>query len=376
MRILMVSKACIVGIYQRKLEEMARLPGVDLTVIVPPSWRESSGEVCLERAYQEGYRMLVEPIRFNGDFHLHYFPTVPRHLAEFRPDIVHIDEEPYNLASWHTLRAARRIGARTLIFGWQNILRRYPWPFSAGEAWTLRHIDHAIAGTESVASIWRDKGYRGPLSVIPQFGVDPVMFQPVEKPATDRPLRIGYIGRLVPEKGIDLLIRALRCIRDSNPDFLWELEIIGGGPERHRLEGLAERLGLSDRLTFSGSLKSTQMPERYRQLDLIVVPSRTLPNWKEQFGRVLIEAMACGLPVIGSDSGAIPDVVGEGGLIFPEDDLDALADRLRRLLQDGALRHQLGERGRARIVEKFTHAQVAAQTVDVYRQMLDRPRQE
>src|SRR5262249_24033427 len=155
--------------------------------------------------------MLVEPIRFNGNFHLHYFPTVTRRLAEFRPDIVHIDEEPYNVAAWHTLRAARRIGAKTLFFSWQNILRRSPWPFSAGESWTLRHIDHAIAGTEGAASIWRAKGYNGPLTVIPQFGVDPIMFQPNGNRDDDHVTRIGYIGRLVREKGVDLLIHALQC---------------------------------------------------------------------------------------------------------------------------------------------------------------------
>src|SRR5262249_40778798 len=180
--------------------------------------------------------MLVEPIRFNGNFHLHYFPTVPRHLAEFRPDIVHIDEEPYNVAAWHTLRAARRIGAKTLFFSWQNILRRYPWPFSMGEAWTLRTVDHAVAGTESAASTRRAKGYKGPLTGIPQFGVDPIMFLPARNRAGDHITRIGYIGRLVPEKGVDLLLRALRCVRESDPDLRWELAVIGGGPERDRLE--------------------------------------------------------------------------------------------------------------------------------------------
>ncbi len=365
MRILMISKACVVGTYQRKLEEMARLPDVDLTVIVPPSWRDASGEVRLERAHVEGYRMLVEPMRFNGNFHLHYFPTLARRLHDIRPDIVHIDEEPYNVATWHALWLARRIGAKALFFSWQNIRRDYPIPFSTGERWVLRYIDYAIMGTNSAAEVWRAKGYCKPLTVIPQFGVDPAIFAPAESRPAGRGFVIGYVGRLVPEKGVDLLIRALARVKG-----MWRLEIIGQGPERENLQRLAASLNLSKQIAFTGQVSSTRMPTFYRELDALVIPSRTLPNWKEQFGRVIIEAMACGVPVIGSDSGAIPDVIGDSGLIFPEDDDEALADRLQMLMQDEALRQELAVCGRARVLDKFTHAQVAAQTVGVYRMML------
>src|ERR1700694_4441962 len=120
MRILMISKACVVGTYQRKLEELERLPGIALTVIVPPRWRDPSGDLVLERVYTNGYRLLVEPMWFNGSFHFHLYPTLNRRVHEIRPDIVHIDEEPYNLATWQALSTARRLGAKTLFFSWQN----------------------------------------------------------------------------------------------------------------------------------------------------------------------------------------------------------------------------------------------------------------
>src|SRR5258707_15589833 len=147
MRILMISKAVVVGIYQRKLEEMARLPDVQLTVIVPPFWRDPSGEVRLERAYTQGYDLRVQPMRFNGNFHLHYFPTLAPCFADIQPQIVHIDEEPYNLAAWHALWLARRTGAKTLFFSWQNILKQYPLPFALGERYVLLHIYYALAGS-------------------------------------------------------------------------------------------------------------------------------------------------------------------------------------------------------------------------------------
>ena len=114
-RVLMVSKACLVGVYQRKLEEMAAYPEIQLTVAVPASWRDERGLTRLERAHVRGYDLVVEPLAFNGSFHLHFYPQLGRRIAQVGPDLVHIDEEPYNLATWHAMRLARRHGARTHI---------------------------------------------------------------------------------------------------------------------------------------------------------------------------------------------------------------------------------------------------------------------
>jgi glycosyltransferase involved in cell wall biosynthesis len=102
-----------------------------------------------------------------------------------------------------------------------------------------------------------------------------------------------------------------------------------------------------------------------------VLPSRSRPNWVEQFGRVLIEAMACGVPVVGSDCGEIPNVVGDAGLIFPEGDVEALRECLARLMREGDLWADLSRRGRERVLAHFTQAQIAAQTVAVYRRVVD-----
>ncbi|RMF81684.1 MAG: glycosyltransferase family 1 protein [Chloroflexi bacterium] len=365
MRVLMVSKACVVGIYQQKLEHIARHDAIDLLVIVPPSWRDERGETRLERVYTDGYRMEITPLRFNGNFHLHYFHGLREFVCDFQPHIMHIDEEPYNLATWHALRTASYVDAKTLFFSWQNINRRYPPPFSFGEQWVLRHIDYAIAGTKSAAQVWRQKGYTGPLAVIPQFGVDPTLFAPTDERPT-RPFTIGYIGRLVEEKGIALLLKAAAQLRDPH----WQMRIIGGGPQRDDLARQAARLGIAQQVTFVEQLPSTEMPAQYHRLDVLVLPSLTRPNWKEQFGRVLIEAMASGVPVIGSSSGAIPDVIGEAGLIFAEGDPDALTQQLTQVQGDADLRDCLRKRGRERVLTRFTHEQVAAATVRVYHEMM------
>lgn len=365
MRVLMLSKACIVGIYQRKLEEIARL-GVELLTLVPPSWRDERGETPLERVYTEGYTLESIPIARNGDFHLHFYPTLGARIREFRPHIVHIDEEPYNLATWHALYHAKRAGAKTLFFSWQNIVRRYPPPFGWGERWTLCNVDYAIVGTESAAEVWRAKGYRGKLAVIAQFGTDPMLFQPAAA-RPNRPFTIGYFGRLVEEKGLTVLLRAAAQLEGD-----WRLILLGGGPQRDELARLADDLGVAARVEFRALVPSTAMPAQYHDLDVLALPSLTRPNWKEQFGRVLVEAMASGVPVVGSDSGAIPDVIGDGGLVVPEGDVNALAAALHKLCADPALRAELGGRGRARAVAHFTHESVAAATVKVYREMMGR----
>lgn len=358
----MLSKACLVGAYQKKLEALAGL-GVELTVAVPPEWRDERGITSLERAYTRGYELTVTPIAFNGNFHLHFYPRFSELLRRVRPQVVHVDEEPYNLATWLAVRQAQAAGARTLFFSWQNLLRRYPPPFSWMEQDVLRRADAGLAGNQAALEVWRAKGYTGPLSVVPQFGVDPELFQPLEQ-RPEQPFTVGYAGRLVPEKGLDLLLLALQ----HTPGV--RARLVGAGPERRLLEHLLQEFQLQDRVTLEPLVASTQMPALLPQFDALVLPSRTRPNWKEQFGRVLIEAMACGVPVIGSDSGELPHVIGAAGLVFPEANVEALAAHLCALRDDPALRARLAAAGRARVLERFTQRQIAEQTAAVYRTLI------
>ncbi|MEZ4656395.1 MAG: glycosyltransferase [Caldilineaceae bacterium] len=370
MKVVMVSKALVTAAYRRKAAEIAAL-GVDLTVIVPPSWRDSRGVQRVGQQIAQEYKLTVAPVLLNGHFHLHFYPTLARRLAQIQPDLLHMDEEPYNLATWLALRAAHRLGIPSLFFCWQNIQRQYPPPFRWMEQNSYQWARHAIAGNVEAATVLQRKGYRGPLSIIPQFGVDPALFQPAPHASaceadSPNPLRIGYAGGLVAEKGIDILLQACALLKGA-----WNLHIVGSGAQESALRELAATLGIIDKVQFEARRSSLAMPPFYQGLDLFVLPSRTMPNWKEQFGRVLIEAMACGVAVVGSDSGEIPNVIGDAGCIFPEGNAHALHACLQELLDAPTKRCALAQAGRRRVLAHFTMQQVAQKTVQVYQQMMD-----
>lgn len=363
MRVVMLSKMVVVGTYQRKLEEIAAYPDVDLTVIVPPYWQEEVRRLDLERSHTSGYRLEVLPIAFNGHFHLYFYRGLRARLRALRPHVLHIDEEAYNLATWLALRAGRALGARCLFVTWQNIHRVYPPPFRWFERTVYRQSAHALVANAEAADVLRAKEYTGPLAVFPQMGVDPVVFAP--EPGAVRQddcLTIGFFGRLVEQKGLLVLLDALAGL-----DHPWHLHLVGDGPLRPVLEARVAQAGWTEQVTFDRGVPSAQMPAYLRRMDAVALPSLTRPNWKEQFGRILVEAMSCGVPVVGSDSGEIPHVVGEAGLIAREGDAADLREKLASLAGDPARRAALGEVGRQRVLAHYTQARVAAETVDVYR---------
>ncbi|MFN2251966.1 MAG: glycosyltransferase family 4 protein [Anaerolineae bacterium] len=365
----MLSKALVVGAYQRKAELIAAEPDIDLTVVAPSRWRDGDRVQRLTATHVEGYRLIEAPIALPGNFHLHAYPRLGRVLDQARPDLVHIDEEPYNLATRLALAAARRRGARTVFFTWQNLDRRYPPPFSWFEQAAYRQSDGAIAGSSTAADVLRAKGYRGPLWTVPQFGVDETEFAPAGAPRADgKPFTIGFAGRLTHGKGVDLLVEAFaRTSASLGRASGAKLVLLGDGPERSALLDQAHRLGVAGQVELRTWLESSEMPRFYRQLDAFVLPSRSTGSWVEQFGRVLIEAMACGVPCVGSTSGEIPYVLGEAGLRFREGDSGDLRDQLRRLAADASLRAELSRAGRQRVLERYTMARVAADTAAVYR---------
>jgi len=369
MRVLMISKTFVASTAQRKLEELARCPGIELTLVTPAYWlADDGGKQVFEPRYIRGYRTIVTPIVFNGHFHLYYYPRLGQIMREVRPEILHIDEEPYNFATFHAMRLARRYQAKSLFIAWQNIYRSYPPPFRQFEQYNYHHATVAVAGIADAADILKRKGFSGLVRVVPQHGIDPQIYQrsePHAQRAEDAPFILGYVGRLKEEKGLPLLVEALTEL----PDYC-RVVFVGTGPVKGELEQQALRLGVAERVTFKDAVPAYAVPQEMQQMDAFVLPSLTRSNWKEQFGRVLVEAMACETPVIGSRSGEIPRVIGDAGLLFQEGNVQELVACVRRLLDDPALYAQLAAKGRQRVLEHYTQECIARQMYEVYVEMM------
>ena len=217
--------------------------------------------------------------------------------------------------------------------------------------------------------VLRSQGFRGLAPIVLPAGIDSATFHPRTDARGAGAFTIGYVGRLVPEKGIDTLVSAVARLEPPV-----RLEVAGAGPMEAALRRQVLREGIArERVLFLGQLEAGGVAALLRRIDVLVLPSRTTPVWAEQFGRVLAEAMACGTPVIGSSSGEIPHVVGDAGLVFPEGDAEALAARLRELRDSRDLWSRLSRRGLER-ASLYSATRLGEQTAAVYRQLAALPR--
>lgn len=366
MKIVILSKALLSVAYRRKTDALAAIPGVQLTVCVPPEWREPRAHVVqYEPQEPANYQIEVLPMQFNGQHHLHWYPTFARVIRRIRPDIVHIDEESFNFATFMAMRAARQVGAKSCFYNYANIERTYPPPFAWFERYAFTHADYALACSHEAADIITRHGYRGPLRIIAQTGVDPDVYSPRPDAHLARsPFTIGYVGRLVGEKGLDDMIAALALLPES-----MRLHVVGAGAHAEALKAHAAQRGVAHRITWQAPVSSNQVADVMRTFDALVLPSRTTANWKEQFGRVIIEAMACGVPVVGSDSGEIPHVIGDGGRVFAEQDPQALAQTLLELSSAPSTYAQYSKQARQRVLNHYTQQALAQQYYSMYQEM-------
>ena len=306
------------------------------------------------------------PVWRPADPHRCLYGTLTFGLRRFRPDLVHVEEEPDSLAALQVClaRLAWAPSAGLVFHTWQNVRRELSPPVRALLATSLRAADAVLCASREAEEVVRSRGFAGLTRTILPQGVDVARFVPPVSPPPPGRFAIGYVGRLAPEKGCATLLEAVARLGPP-----CSLTLVGDGPDRDALERRAADLGIGDRVRFRGPVEHSSIPAALAAFDVVVLPSRTTRVWKEQFGRVLAEAMACTVPVVGSDSGAIPEVIGDAGLVFPEGDANALTARLCALRDDAALRRELGGRGRERAVREFSEARLAELTAAFYREL-------
>jgi len=365
MKVLIVSHPCATAANQAVFAEIRRVTGWDVRLVIPSNWRDEFGNVLDQKEWPglEG-RVLKVPVVFNGNIILHFYRMAwGAYLTREAFDVIYMHHEPYALATGQVCLANSRQQAPA-AFGFysaQNISKSYPPPFSWIERLVHRSSRFCFPVSGTVADVLDARKTRAPRSICP-LPVDPSVYYPREagaSPIAREPgqAAIGYVGRLVEPKGLATLAKALEKLQD----LAWHFHVIGTGDYRATFERLLADAGIAGRVTFHGFTPHLQTPEYLSAFDLLVVPSETQTNWKEQFGRVIVEAMACGTPVVGSDSGEIPVLIraSGGGIVFPERDADALSDCIRRLIEQPGMRLQMAESGRKWVGESATLEVVA-----------------
>jgi glycosyltransferase involved in cell wall biosynthesis len=199
------------------------------------------------------------------------------------------------------------------------------------------------------------------------YGIEEAARVTVERvPTREDLLQAAYVGRLVAEKGLPLLLQAAKNLKDNGAPF--HLSFMGDGPERNRLNELTDRFGLRDFVKFTGDLRGRELEQAVGGIDVVVMPSL----WEETAGLSAIEQMMRGRVVIAADIGGLGEVVGDAGLKFAPGDAEALASCIRKLIDDPALVRSLGSAARARAVKFFGQERMIEDHVSLYRGALCR----
>lgn len=389
MKILVASHTYIVDLNCEKLRALSRLQSdIEVTVVVPKKWRPGGIQnKIIETEYRDEGNFRIVPVSNYSQNHqglLTFGSDLINLLGKFRPNIIHVEQGSRGLAyaQMITLNALLGLKAKNVFFTWWNLPYNLKFPVSVLENYNLDNSHGIISGNQDGAEILRDRGYEGPIKVMPQLGVDETLFTPKAQPKLAAKVGlesgefvIGFVGRFVPEKGIMTLLDALVKIKDKP----WKLLLLGRGELKDEILQKAEEKGIKDRIILIESVPHDEVADYINLMSTLILPSETTykfktltsVGWKEQFGHVIIEAMACKVPVIGSDSGEIPHVIGDAGLIFPEGNVEELANRLEQLIDNQDLTENLAQMGYAKAMAQYTNIALAKQQLEFYQELVN-----
>ncbi len=388
MKILVASHTYIVDLNCEKLRALSQLESdIEVTVVVPKRWKPGGVQNrIIETEYRDEGRFKIVPISNFSQNHqglLTFGADLISLLKQFRPQIIQVEQGSRALAYTQMIALNQLLGlkAKNLFFTWWNLPYELKLPISLLEKYNLNHSHGIISGNQDGAEVLRQRGYTGVIKVMPQLGIDESLFTPKAQPELAAKLGIekedfvvGFVGRFVQEKGLLTLLQALATLKNKP----WKLLLLGRGELQSELMKIAAENNIKERLILIESVPHNEVASYINLMSTLVLPSETTykfktltsAGWKEQFGHVLIEAMACQVPVIGSDSGEIPYVIGDAGLVFPEGDVQALANCLVQLMDKPDFAHTLGEMGYRKAMIQYTNKALAKQQLEFYQELV------
>ncbi len=366
MRAIVVSRVYADPATRGKLKALAGL-GVAVAAAVPDRWSPLGLGAEQQTIYGDDAGVRTVPISLKGSTAPDADPAwsrsaLRRLIADFKPELIQIEEEPWTRAAATAAALARRLRVPYTLVTRESLPAHHGALGRLRRSRVLGHAKGVLAVNEVAAKLATRQHPALEREVVPQLGVGlPLQNTRVAQVG----LTIGFFGRLIPEKGLDLLFRA--CVKLIGR---WTITVVGTGPAQEELEGLAERLGIAGRVTWLGALPRQKVDEVWPRLDCVVLPSRTAPRWVERTPRAAMEAMAHGVAVVASAAGALPEIVGPAGIVVTEEDVVAIAEALQRLHDDPAERERLSAAGRQRAMSEYTDAAIAAKTLRFWRKAI------
>jgi glycosyltransferase involved in cell wall biosynthesis len=373
-KLLTIGHSYVVSQNRQLANEISRL-GQDrwqVSVVVPRFMKTDLRRLLLEPAPNDLYQLEPLSVYFSQPIHAMFYHWRLKEILSQGWDMVHCWEEPYIVAGAQVAYFTPKhtpLVYRTA----QSYSKTYPFPFNCLENYSMTRATGWICSGNKVAeALQQRKGYDLPMRLIP-LGVDLNTFYPNPK-ARDRIRRllswdtsgtpvIGYLGRFVPAKGLDLLMRVLDRLT-----IPWRALFVGTGAMEPQLRKWGERY--PGRVQICTQVRHAEASHYLNAMDVLCAPSQTMSHWREQFGRMLIEALACGVPVIGSDSGEIPYVLADAGQVVGEKDEHEWVRTLNNLLVSHELQQEYIQRGLERVHLNYAWPVVAKQYLQFFEEQL------
>ncbi len=388
--VLAISHACLVGVNRTVYRELIGL-GWNVEILVPADWRIQGKVVASDESRDGEPRIHKLPVTSSHP-RFYTYDGLAAFLDRAAPRLVLLDSDPASRLGVQVGRWAQRSGAKLICQSCENLSRGFKESFrrsgyrgllSASLVKVLNGlaapaVNHVLVISRDGERVFDELGYEGRVTRIP-LGFDSRLFAFSAEKRRETRTKLGlnattiaYFGRLTPEKGVHLLIEALGRLRESNWQLLIDRFDLYGDQYRERLGSQITSLGLQDRVVYFDATHE-EMPDYMNAADITVLPSISTPAWKEQYGRVAPEAMACGSVVVVSDSGTLPELVGDAGLVVPEGDTEALSAALRTLLENGELRAELGVAAAERARRELSAGRQASILDRCFRQLIGTP---